>query len=293
MKKILLGMLLSIFGFVLPLAAQTTNFITSATFGTQRNNYNDFVGEAIQVGANPITVTGLGRAFTTGNSQTHVLKIVSVGGTDVVGGSVSVSMTGTVVNNFVYGTLAAPITLNANSVYYLVTQETTGGDMWYDYATTHITTTNVAVVTSAVYHNSTGYVLAGTVGAGSVGQAYGPVDMQYSTGTMPPPPPPNPPATTNLLVSMMLSVNVAAQPNASIPHSVILAWSPSSTSGVTSYNVYRSQTSGGPYQKLGPASGTAFQDGTVMSGQKYFYVVTAVLGGVESANSNEVSAQIP
>lgn len=290
MKKILLGMLLSIFGLVLPSKAQSTNFITSTAFGTPRNNYGDFVGDAIRVGANPITVTGLGRVFVSGNNQTHIVKIVTVSGVDVTGGSVSINMTGTVVNNFVYANLAAPVTLAANSVYYLVTQETAGGDMWYDF-NTQLTTTNVATITSGVYHSTPsttatgGYILTGITD-----QSYGPVDMQYSTGSNPPP---NPPATTNLLVGMMLSVNVAGQPNASIPHSVILAWSPSSTSGVTSYNVYRSTTSGGPYQKLGPSSGTSFQDGTVISGTKYFYVVTAVLNGVESVNSNEASAQVP
>jgi hypothetical protein len=78
-------------------------------------------------------------------------------------------------------------------------------------------------------------------------------------------------------------------------HSVTVSWT-ASTSTVSGYNVYRSSVSGGPYTKMnsGLIAGTSYLDSAVTSGQTYFYVVTSVTsGGVESANSAEVSAVIP
>jgi Abnormal spindle-like microcephaly-assoc'd, ASPM-SPD-2-Hydin len=78
-------------------------------------------------------------------------------------------------------------------------------------------------------------------------------------------------------------------------HSVDLSWSASSSSSVQGYNVYRAGVSGGPYAAVVSASsGTTFVDGSVQSGQTYYYVVTAVdASGTESAYSNQVQAVIP
>lgn len=90
------------------------------------------------------------------------------------------------------------------------------------------------------------------------------------SGATPPPPPPPP------------------------GHSVGLSWSPSSSSGVVSYNIYRSGAASGPYTKIGNATATTFTDSTVQAGQTYFYTLTAVDGSnVESATSPPVSATIP
>jgi len=78
-------------------------------------------------------------------------------------------------------------------------------------------------------------------------------------------------------------------------HSVSLNWT-SSTSVVAGYNVYRSTVSGGPYTKLDSSAVTtdSYTDSTVLSGDTYYYVVTSVTSaGVESADSNQVSAIIP
>jgi centrosomal CEP192-like protein len=80
-------------------------------------------------------------------------------------------------------------------------------------------------------------------------------------------------------------------------HSVDVSWIASSSSGIQSYNVYRGTTSGGPYSRVSnglTATATLFTDSTVVSGNQYFYVVTAVNStGVESVASNEVKAAIP
>src|SRR5437899_3051227 len=83
-----------------------------------------------------------------------------------------------------------------------------------------------------------------------------------------------------------------AQP---IPLARTLSWNPSPSETV-SYNVYRGTQSGGPYQKLNssPVSTTTYTDNSVLAGQTYFYLVTAVDSrNMESVHSNEVSATIP
>jgi fibronectin type 3 domain-containing protein len=77
-------------------------------------------------------------------------------------------------------------------------------------------------------------------------------------------------------------------------HKATLSWTASTDPGV-SYNVYRSTASGVYTTPVNttPVSATSFIDTTVVVGTKYFYVVRATLGGVESVNSNEVSATIP
>jgi hypothetical protein len=81
----------------------------------------------------------------------------------------------------------------------------------------------------------------------------------------------------------------------SVTHSVGLNWS-GTGSGIAGYNVYRANTSGGPYSGInsGLDSTTSYTDTLVQAGQTYYYVVTAVDGsGNESAYSNETSATIP
>jgi hypothetical protein len=68
---------------------------------------------------------------------------------------------------------------------------------------------------------------------------------------------------------------------------VSLTWSASD--GATSYNVKRATTSGGPYIQIAAPTAMSYTDASVTNGTKYFYVVSAVNAGGESANSNEVS----
>jgi hypothetical protein len=76
---------------------------------------------------------------------------------------------------------------------------------------------------------------------------------------------------------------------------VVLAWN--QVSDAAYYNVYRSQVPGGgpsaTYTAIGSSGASSFVDGTAISGQSYYYVVTASSGGVESDSSNEASIQVP
>jgi hypothetical protein len=80
-----------------------------------------------------------------------------------------------------------------------------------------------------------------------------------------------------------------------LQHSASLSWTDGS-SGITGYNVYRGAVSGGPYSKINSAlePSAAYSDNSVLAGQTYYYVATAVDGsGVESSPSNEAQAVIP
>ncbi len=79
---------------------------------------------------------------------------------------------------------------------------------------------------------------------------------------------------------------LAANPGAS---EVSLSWAPEN--GASSYNVKRSLTAGGPYTTIASAKYSFYKDTDVINGTTYYYVVTALNSGGESANSNEVPAE--
>jgi hypothetical protein len=96
-------------------------------------------------------------------------------------------------------------------------------------------------------------------------------------------------------VNSPLTISLMGTGVQTVTHSVALSWIASTTPGV-SYNVYRGSQTGGPYTRLNgtPVASTAYTDTTVLSGLKYFYVVTAVdSSNIESVYSNEVPASIP
>jgi hypothetical protein len=152
-------------------------YVLSTVLGSLRNNYTGWVGMSISVNASPLTITALGRMFAPGNTLSHAVKIVNgATGADVAGSSVSIPMSGGTAGSFVYGNLSAPIVLNPNAVYYVLSQESSGGDQWYDFSNTSATTNWVAALTGSVYGTAAPY----TSVAGSAGRMYGPVDFEYS-----------------------------------------------------------------------------------------------------------------
>jgi hypothetical protein len=85
-------------------------------------------------------------------------------------------------------------------------------------------------------------------------------------------------------------------------HAANLSWTASTTPNVGSYNVYRATASTGPWTQIQTSvSGTTFSDNATtnaanppQAGQTYYYAVTAVANGVESAQSSPpVAATIP
>jgi len=158
-----------------------TGFVSGFVKGATRNNYSGFVGMKITVGATPITVTELGRLYVSG-SGSHTLKLAeaTVAGAYVTGGSVTLTAAGTL-DQFQYATLASPVTLAANTAYYVLSGETAGGDPWYDDDAT-ITATSVASLGGPVYGTGVGnWTPIGTL----AGKSFGPVNFKYQTSAPP------------------------------------------------------------------------------------------------------------
>ena len=75
-------------------------------------------------------------------------------------------------------------------------------------------------------------------------------------------------------------------------HDVVLSWT-ASVDVVDGYNIYRGTAAGQETTKVNTIVivGTTFTDNTVTTGD-FFYVARSVKAGIESVNSNEVSAVI-
>jgi hypothetical protein len=69
---------------------------------------------------------------------------------------------------------------------------------------------------------------------------------------------------------------------------IALSWNASS--GATSYNVKRSTVSGSGYATVSSPTTTSYTNTGLTNGTTYYYVVSAVSSGGESANSSQVSA---
>lgn len=70
-----------------------------------------------------------------------------------------------------------------------------------------------------------------------------------------------------------------------------LTWN--SIEGAVGYNVKRSLNAGGPYEIIaGNVTTNSYLDKDIEKGKKYYYVVSTVVKGAESENSNEVTIPI-
>jgi hypothetical protein len=91
-----------------------------------------------------------------------------------------------------------------------------------------------------------------------------------------------------------LNIALSGTGTATVQHTVDLSWNASADA--VGYNVYRGTVSGGPYSMINASldGSSAYTDNTVVSGQTYYYVATAVdSGSQESGYSNETQAVIP
>lgn len=160
------------------LASADTSFVGSTNLNGAplRNNFSGSVGMQFTTGSPAISVAQLCRYFVSGNSGTHTLTLATTGGTTL--GSVSVNEgAGTPVNGYKCASLSTQIPLAANTSYYLVSAETSGGDQWYDYSTALTPTSGAGSIPSAVY-NAGSYTTYG-----STGNSYGPVNFYYNVAS--------------------------------------------------------------------------------------------------------------
>ncbi len=79
------------------------------------------------------------------------------------------------------------------------------------------------------------------------------------------------------------------------PSSALLSWKASRSPDVVGYSIYRSQVSGGPYQRIAiGVKGNSYVDHDVRAGQTYYYAVLAIdKRGLASIYSSEIPFTIP
>jgi hypothetical protein len=160
-----------------------TSFVTAmgSTLPNARRDFSGWVGMKLTVGANPLYVSSVGRVCLAGNSATHSVKFVDAAtGTDVAGSIGQVNMSSCVAGQFVYITLSSTINLKAGGVFYLVSQETQGGDQWYDFGRISVTT-DAAVNNSVYSYQGNWYPINGP------NTSYVPPNFQYSLSQGPSP----------------------------------------------------------------------------------------------------------
>ncbi len=161
-----------------PTAASRLDFVSSPFMGfSPINSVTGQYGMAIDVGPAPITVKSLGRGSVPGpamqpNTQTHIVKIVDRNGADVPGATTTVSMQGVPAGTFQYAQLVSPVTLAANTRYYIVSQEIAGQDFFFNHDMT-IVVKDIATVPTSV-RGGPPYVEDNTTL-----HSYGPVSFQY------------------------------------------------------------------------------------------------------------------
>jgi hypothetical protein len=95
-------------------------------------------------------------------------------GIDVSGSAVSVNVAGGQVNAFVYAALPSPVTLSPNTTYYVVSQETAGGDSYYNFNTTVQTASAASDISSVGSPDGITYTQSG-----GTNQMTGPVSFIY------------------------------------------------------------------------------------------------------------------
>jgi hypothetical protein len=162
--------------------APTTSFVTSVTTNGQiRSNFTGPVGMSITVGSSPITVRELGRYFLAGNSKTHTLSITRADGQLMGSAPIDMSSGSADALGFKYSVLPTPVTLAANTTYYITSSEVAGPseDTWYgETVLPQVGTTGVGVVNSGVYQwEGTWYPYPAS---GGQGNTYVPVNFKYS-----------------------------------------------------------------------------------------------------------------
>jgi parallel beta-helix repeat protein len=137
-------------------SSQPTSLVTNLdSTGRQRNNYDGFNGMQITVGRSPLEVTHLGLYKIQGSNGQHRVKLVNPKtGQDIADGDVEVDLSSGGAGEFVYASLSIPVTLEANTTYYLVAEQRSGGDMWYNAGETVVATRGDESVDGPVYYAS-------------------------------------------------------------------------------------------------------------------------------------------
>jgi hypothetical protein len=149
--------------------------LQSQTLGASRKNYTGYVVYSFTTAAaRPLTVNSLGLWVKSGNTAAHTVELVDAA-THTVIASTSLNTAGATSGRYLYKTLAAPVTLQGGHTYYLLVQQTSGGDSWYNDDTVVNPAGDLTVNGSILSADNTQF----TAGSGGSNHAYGPGTFTY------------------------------------------------------------------------------------------------------------------
>lgn len=149
------------------------SLVTSRVTGSMRSNFTGQAGMAFTTGSSGLHVTGLGREYATGDSAAHTVALYQAStGTQVASASVNTATAPIDGLGFQYASLATPIDLAANTGYYLVSSETSGGDPFFDADSTATVGDGATAVAPVWSTNGTTWTTYQ-----DPGQLYGPVNL--------------------------------------------------------------------------------------------------------------------
>jgi hypothetical protein len=182
-----------------PVPGSVTNFFNQLYTGS-RNNHTGYVGYQFTPGSN-ITITALGRAVSSGMSNSHAVKIWKVSDQSVVASVTVTTSSSTDSLGYKYEMLGVPVTLTSGVAYRIASNESAGGDKWMDVGSVS-NHSSIATIQYGVHDNQTnGYP---SFNYGSSEQGYVPSTFYTGNG---PTPTPAPTATPTSTPQYVLDVN--------------------------------------------------------------------------------------
>lgn len=143
--------------------------VTGQTLGTLRNDSTSARGWQFQVDPPTITVTALGRWVVAGNSGTHTVRLRDASCVDLA--TVTVDTSGKTAGQYSYTDLVSSVQLVTGVGYFIMSDETSGGDQWYNNDTIITVSSDITMGLSA--HSACVFSVGG-------GAAYVPVSFKYT-----------------------------------------------------------------------------------------------------------------
>lgn len=157
-----------------------TSWVTNQSLGTPQSNFSGCVGINAQTAGSSVVISQLGRWVISGNGLTHPLRLMNAAGSSVLA-TCTVNTSGATAAQYLYCTIT-PQTVGASTGFYVTSEETNGGDQWYDDTTTVTVTTSVATATASTFATTANCATAQT-GHTSGNFSYGPVSFKYGAST--------------------------------------------------------------------------------------------------------------
>jgi len=272
----------------------TVGSSSSQTIQLKNSRTSSLTISGVTVPPGGFSITGLSTPLTLSGGEATTLNLVfSPTATGAVSGKLLIANTSGTLSLAVSGTgIAASESISVSPTSLSFGNVTVGTS-----ASGSVTLTssgNASVTIAAVSVSGTGFSVSGNWNGTilNAGQT-APLNMEFT-----------PTAGGNVTGSVTVTSNATNSPTTialsgtgvvSTSYSVELSWSPSVSSGVTGYNVYRGTVSGGPYSKidLTPVSGLTYTDTNVQAGPYYYVVTSLTSSGLESGYSAQVAASVP